>query len=214
LILVALFALVAVPPASAKRLRFSVSVEGAVQLSWAHEATYRSGGCEVSSAESGSESVEFRSTRPSIVTAIASGRRVRSLAATLVSLTGPVAGGGGVTTQTCGLTVHADLACGSGPFEGAIRLTRAEPGRLRLAELTGEGLPDPRCIPQALAPPEFPPLSRALGRLDERKLLNPRVKTFSVTGRDDGVVRLAAEGETGSLSRHVSWKLTFRRLGR
>jgi hypothetical protein len=213
-ILVVALAALALPVTAEARARFSIRVEGQVQLSWQDNASFR-GGCPTTVDSTGQETVAFRSSRPTVVgLRVRHGRVTFPASVTIGALAGGLSGSGSQTTQTCTGATHADLTCDAGPFRaGSALLAVAEPGRLRLSSLRGDGLPSRApCVPDALRPAEFPPLSTALARVDTRKLL--RRKSSVLSASDQGIVRLAAEGETGFLARQIHWKLTFRRLVR
>jgi hypothetical protein len=212
-LVVALAAAVAAPTAAAARVRFAVAVEGQVQLSWLHQASWESGGCKVTETTSGSQQIDFASRRTTKVTLTVRKGHVRFPVALLRGLTGRASGGQGSDIQTCGQTTHSDQTCGVTAFqEGTLRLSPAANGRIRLTGLAGQGLnEEAACIPRALAPAEYPPLGAALGRVGSRLL--KRSKTV-VGASDEAVTHLAGEGETGQLVRHVSWRVTFRRLER
>jgi hypothetical protein len=211
-VLVVALAALALPFTAEARARFSVRVEGQVQLSWEDKASF-GGGCPTTIDSTGQETVAFRSSRPTVVgLRVAHGRVIFPASVTIRALAGGVSGAGSQTTQTCNGATHADLTCDAGPFRGgSARLVAPAPGRLRLSALRGDGLPSRApCVPDALRPAEFPPLSTAVTRVDTRRLLRTRTSVFAAS--DQGIVRLAAEGETGFLARQIHWRLTFRRL--
>src|SRR5207248_6213117 len=145
---------------------------GQVQLSWQDNASF-GGGCPTTIDSTGQETVAFRSSRPTVVgMRVAHGRVTFPPSMTIRALAGGVSGAGSQTTQTCNGATHADLVCDAGPFRGgSARLAAPSPGRLRLSALRGDGLPSRApCVPDALRPAEFPPVSTALARVDTRKL--------------------------------------------
>jgi hypothetical protein len=214
-LLVLLAAAVVAPTAAAAHVRFSVRIEGTVDLSWRDTATYSSGGCSVTDTFEGGQRVEFQSAHASVVTLDVRKGRVRfTKPLTLRALMGVVSGGGQETLHVCDQMSIADLECDTSEIRaGTAELSADASGRLGLSNLRAPRLAAaPACIPGALRPAQYPPLERARASVDRRKLL--RRRTSVVTATDQGIVRLAAEGETGSLSRQVRWRLTFHRLTR
>jgi hypothetical protein len=91
---------------------------------------------------------------------------------------------------------------------------RKKPGVLGLTGLSGSGFaPWERCLPESFPTSDFPPVTRALGAVNERKLLKRRQTVVKAT--DNKVTHVLTPGfEAGDLTRQVHWQLVFHRLGR
>ena len=212
LLVAVLVALVASPVAEAAKLRFRVTVEGHAEVAWQHQSSYMSHGCQVTEDGAASQRLEFRSRLPKLITARVAKGRIRFLEGTLGTLAGSLTGGGSTTFTSCNQRTVADCDLGPQAFTGATaRLARPGSGVLRLSGFAADDLH--WCAPPAaLAPPEYPPLAFALGRVNEKRLLKRR--TTVVTAEDERVTHLAAQGETGQFIRQIGWELTFLRLSR
>jgi len=212
-----LAALVAPSCAAAAKMRFAVSFRAAVSLSWKDTAAY-SESCSVTTASTGSEHFVLRSPHRITVTLKTAHGRPATLAGAL-GLAVEATGGGSTTITTCGQQAIDECTLGPPSFGATVHFARSQPGVIGLTQLSGDGFaPWKRCLPQAFPTSDFPPLSRALGSVNERKLLKRRSTVVSAT--DNRVTHVvtgggpAGLGEQGDLTRQVSWKLVFRRLSR
>ena len=195
---------IAVAPA-----RFSVSVTGLLRTHWNQELSYVLDECDFVSQLRGHKLLAFHSRRPAVITIGKRGFRL-----TLNSVSGEIAGNAGSGTavsEECGQAIHADGAPLSGAFRQArLELSQTAQGTVRLGTLRPE-VSDPTPWAPVVFGSARPPLERALGSYDVRKLRNPRVKRIVVSGRYGDVIRLAGDA-SGLVGLEVSWTVTLSRL--
>jgi hypothetical protein len=203
------FAAAAPAGAATAPARFSVTVTGLLRTHWNQEFSYVLDECDFVSQLRGHKVVAFHSRRPTVITIGKRGFRL-----TLKTIAGTIAGdsGSGATvSEECGQVTPTEGIALSGGFQQArIELSQTAEGTVRLGTLRPEVSDSTPWAPVVFGAAR-PPLERALGSYDVRKLANPRVRRIVVSGRYGDVVRLAGDA-LGLLGLEVSWTVTLNRL--
>ena len=197
---------------SPKPLHFAVTVEGTLRTVWLEETKLVKDNCTFEARTSGSKRIDFRSRRP---TKVAVGPRGALRRAMLRFVAGEIVRAGESATSTspeCGpVRRDAPPPAVAGFSNAVLGVSRARRGVLQLSQLAPEVEDETSWAPAAFGERAAPPLARALGGVDERKLANRRVKTIIAVGEYRNVIGLAGD-ERGQLLQEVAWTLTFRRL--
>jgi hypothetical protein len=201
-----------VAASAAKTARFDATLSVSLVATWHLESTFVRDGCTFTDTTRGAKQVEFASRRPSLLTigrtsgALSVHGRVRFLAGSTTDFSDP-----SYERSDCGTTTHGDPpGPQTRPFsDGTARLGSPSRGTLQLLEIAP--------AIERWAPDVFgaagPPLERALGHVDERRLFDRGTRQVVVTRDYRTTTRLVGD-YSGFLFQQVRWKLTLRRLAR
>jgi hypothetical protein len=198
-----------------KKVVFRATLSGSVSTTWQRDIEFVHDGCVFRRPEAGTTSVTFVTTARARLTAFLTRSGVRSLAGRIAGLRGTLAAtaeSGRASSEGCGRTLDGDAhATETRLVDGTVRVSRRAPGRVELTDLQ---FPLDTAA-ASLAPPElgnfYLRLELTLGRLDERRLRNPRVGRLVARASERRSARIFGD-VTGQVVKDVRWTLTLRRV--
>jgi hypothetical protein len=194
------------------RALFRVALVATVNTGWLRNVSYTQDGCHFEGTNEGGGGLSLSSAHSTLVPVARSADGVHYLARSLTSLGGASAAGeytGTARADDCGRAIHWDGYRVERNFSRAtVDLLRPSKGRLQLSGVRLDGTLETGWDPQELGGSGSPPVEIAVGRIDERKLFDPRVGKMVVRATRTQDHNTAA----GTLSQRVLWQLVFRRV--